>query len=235
MPALQAYLRRRAILHQQGVHISSAILTSTLQVASLSRTGNITQQGVHPWTTVTSTNEAGGSSIASRASQNPAVFVESNLEARSGLRGSLGGESGVDGHHGLRRLVSNNVGSSDILSGNTTGIIRGGIDSTDESRANVENLGSAESGGHLSPGNDTSANGAAPTAFASIGSVLPWILGSQPGGLVSLLPIFRDSREQIYDGSGQQDEFTQLSWQRGSSSEEGLRHRHVRQSDGGVS
>lgn len=151
-----------------------------------------------------------------------------------GHDGNVGDGPRVDTHS---RLVNSNVASSDIHLGSDTGVgvNGGGIERVDEGRANVGNFGSAEAGGHLSHGSDTTTPVAAPTPVASFGSVLPWILGSQPGGLVSLLAIFRDTREQIYNSATQQDELTQLSWQRANSSEEGLRHRHVPQSDGSVS
>eukprot|EP00246_Nothoceros_aenigmaticus_P008726 TRINITY_DN2368_c0_g1_i1.p1 TRINITY_DN2368_c0_g1~~TRINITY_DN2368_c0_g1_i1.p1 ORF type:complete len:763 (-),score=134.29 TRINITY_DN2368_c0_g1_i1:664-2952(-) len=232
VPALQAYLRRRAMLHQQGVHISSAIVTSTLQVASMSRTGNVNQQGgvgEHPWTTAAAANQGMSSHAAS-----PATFGEHHLQGGS----DAGGHDGIVGDEwrpNLSRLGSNNPASSDIRLGSDLGL--GGISGMqrdDDSRANVDSFAPQDGGVHLPHGSE--GNPVAPaTAFTSFGSVLPWILGSQPGGLVSLLPIFRESREQMYNPAAQHDDFTQLSWQRGGSSEGGLRHRQGHEADGNAS
>lgn len=65
-------------------------------------------------------------------------------------------------------------------------------------------------------------------SLMSISSLLLWILGGPPDGLVSL-PMFRDSRDQRLANSDSPEQENQRnvhsSWWRGSSDLEGLRQR----------
>ncbi|KAL3700682.1 hypothetical protein R1sor_018704 [Riccia sorocarpa] len=208
VPALHHFLRRRALLQQQGLHItSSAILTSAVQVSRLTSAGdarNLTGNPSDPragFDSRSGLNGAGHSPVdrGMRDARVPPSPVEdyplsgrrqvSTADVNTGLNILVANAvaargSGIDRSFGLgtRTVGSERQQSApgdEALSGSGSG--RG-------SRSSVANNGSgtSESGAPVRTNS---------RPFSSLGSVLPWLLGNSSGSLVSFLPLFRDFQD----------------------------------------
>ncbi|CAM6105163.1 unnamed protein product [Calypogeia fissa] len=214
VPALQSFLRRRALFQQQGLHISSAIL----QVARLtngSLLGDARNMAVDPGgqragsPPNSSRNPGNDTQHGDRSQANPVLERNGDRNNRSSQPptlyplsfrnlGTFSADSGTRMFDSSRNQSS---GLSSLIP-NPSDVFRGELD---RSRTVGVDRDGGESGMSSSVGRtfrEPGAESQVPVGEAtnsgpltSLGSVLPWILGSGPATLVSFLPIFRDFRD----------------------------------------
>ncbi|BBM98228.1 hypothetical protein MPTK1_1g11860 [Marchantia polymorpha subsp. ruderalis] len=208
VPALHHFLRRRALLQQQGLHItSSAILTSAVQVARLSGAGDVRNFTFNP------NNPRGGFEVRGPVNDAPLHTMPDRDITREG-----GGPrspvdsyptsgrthvSSVDVNTGLSILVANAAARESGLErsfGLGTRIMDS--DRQQHPRSDSEGVSGSSNRGRSSVANNESGEpeSGVPVRttsgpFSSLGNVLPWLLGHSSGNLVSFLPIFRDFQD----------------------------------------
>lgn len=245
VPALQRFMWQRDQLHQQpGVQItSSTILTSTFHVTRLNaRSANqIGGFGVHQ---ARDNQPEEGNGTGSNAVSRSIWTSSDGTRVRSSLHRNFHGgaesssfHSGDDNH--VRRAPTGNTDISDPNYRTTTtrGVNTDSIRTTSSNAMQNSDLReNSTSGGLIQQATGLDLPQTAQTAgslmnqnsLMSISSLLLWILGGPPDGLVSL-PMFRDSRDQRLANSDSPEQENQRnvhsSWWRGSSDLEGLRQR----------
>jgi hypothetical protein len=240
IPALQTYLRRQAILQQQGVHItSSAILTSTVHLSRGSHTNN-SSQTIRDLGGFNNSNRTGGSpdtqTVRTPRTGNgitspstPGTSSNAVENADNAPEGSMFAPRDFDMLSPALRRWSNNA-EQDL----DTAFWR--------RRPDLDRLRRSRDQGEAGFGMEVPGGAATPTqplhqssSFSAYSSVLPWILG----GSSLFLPVFHE----VGDGRGQSRNSNTASRRNSTSpesgvtrvtGEEGLRQRHVANSVGDI-